>query len=196
MSPYISFEQLVGKPLPGGFWKCVFGGYLTMRYQVMQKGWTLTNFFSLLHFLGLPKFRCESVSTARRPYWSGSGSCLLGWKHDQWGFVIADQYRVIVNKAPEGFRCQVSTLCIPTGHLLKRSELLRTGYKWVRCYLRCQKQCASDCGECPGWTSPTSLLPIDKPHQQLDMHPLQQPWWKEALIHLSTISNGQGRFSC
>ncbi|MDA1378891.1 hypothetical protein PCI56_02200 [Plesiomonas shigelloides subsp. oncorhynchi] len=32
-----------------------------------------------------------------------------------------------------------------------------------------------------GWTSPVSLLSIDKLYRAMNLHPLQQPWWQDAL---------------
>ncbi|MCZ8485969.1 hypothetical protein O9993_11705 [Vibrio lentus] len=41
------------------------------------------------------------------------------------GLLVAGQYRVIGNQAPEGFDAKCLRLCIPTGRLPKQSEPLR-----------------------------------------------------------------------
>ena len=107
MSPYISFEQLSGKPI-AAVSENAFGGYLTMRYQVMQEGLNPNHFFSNTHFLGFPidaslyQLRDGHIEAAVVP------ACLVENMISE-GLLVAEQYRVIGNQAPEGFRCQVST---------------------------------------------------------------------------------------
>lgn len=184
MSPYISFEQLSGKPI-AAVSENAFGGYLTMRYQVMQEGLNPNQFFSNTHFLGFPidaslyQLREGHIEAAVVP------ACLVENMISE-GLLVADQYRVIGNQAPEGFRCQVSTPLYSNWSFAKTERASSALAKQMSQVLFAMPKSSAPAiaANASGWTSPTSLLPIDKLYQQLDMHPLQQPWWKEALIWL------------
>lgn len=184
MSPYISFEQLSGKPI-AAVSENAFGGYLTMRYQVMQEGLNPNHFFSNTHFLGFPidaslyQLREGHIEAAVVP------ACLVENMISE-GLLVADQYRVIGNQAPEGFRCQVSTPLYSNWSFAKTERASSALAKQMSQVLFAMPKSSAPAiaANASGWTSPTSLLPIDKLYQQLDMHPLQQPWWKEALIWL------------
>ncbi|MFV8460544.1 sensor histidine kinase [Vibrio campbellii] len=184
MSPYISFEQLSGKPI-AAVSENAFGGYLTMRYQVMQEGLNPNQFFSNTHFLGFPidaslyQLREGHIEAAVVP------ACLVENMISE-GLLVADQYRVIGNQAPEGFRCQVSTPLYSNWSFAKTERASSSLAKQMSQVLFSMPKSSAPAiaANASGWTSPTSLLPIDKLYQQLDMHPLQQPWWKEALIWL------------
>ncbi|MEC7309379.1 sensor histidine kinase [Vibrio gigantis] len=184
MSPYISFEQLSGKPI-AAVSENAFGGYLTMRYQVMQEGLNPNHFFSNTHFLGFPidaslyQLREGHIEAAVVP------ACLVENMISE-GLLVADQYRIIGNQAPEGFRCQVSTPLYSNWSFAKTERASSSLAKQMSQVLFAMPKSSAPAiaANASGWTSPTSLLPIDKLYQQLDMHPLQQPWWKEALIWL------------
>ncbi|MFA0036285.1 PhnD/SsuA/transferrin family substrate-binding protein [Vibrio sp. 10N.261.52.A1] len=184
MSLYISFEQLSGKPI-AAVSENAFGGYLTMRYQVMQEGLNPNQFFSNTHFLGFPidaslyQLREGHIEAAVVP------ACLVENMISE-GLLVADQYRVIGNQAPEGFRCQVSTPLYSNWSFAKTERASSALAKQMSQVLFAMPKSSvpAIAANASGWTSPTSLLPIDKLYQQLDMHPLQQPWWKEALIWL------------
>ncbi|KAA8681176.1 sensor histidine kinase [Vibrio gigantis] len=184
MSPYISFEQLSGKPI-AAVSENAFGGYLTMRYQVMQEELNPNHFFSNTHFLGFPidaslyQLREGHIEAAVVP------ACLVENMISE-GLLVADQYRVIGNQAPEGFRCQVSTPLYSNWSFAKTERASSALAKQMSQVLFAMPKSSAPAiaANASGWTSPTSLLPIDKLYQQLDMHPLQQPWWKEALIWL------------
>nr|WP_246856100.1 sensor histidine kinase [Vibrio crassostreae] len=184
MSPYISFEQLSGKPI-AAVSENAFGGYLTMRYQVMQEGLNPNHFFSNTHFLGFPidaslyQLRDGHIEAAVVP------ACLVENMISE-GLLVAEQYRVIGNQAPEGFRCQVSTPLYSNWSFAKTERASSALAKQMSQVLFAMPKNSGPAiaANASGWTSPTSLLPIDKLYQQLDMHPLQQPWWKEALIWL------------
>jgi len=184
MSPYISFEQLSGKPI-AAVSENAFGGYLTMRYQVMQEGLNPNHFFSNTHFLGFPidaslyQLREGHIEAAVVP------ACLVENMISE-GLLVADQYRIIGNQAPEGFRCQVSTPLYSNWSFAKTERASSSLAKQMSQVLFSMPKSSAPAiaANASGWTSPTSLLPIDKLYQQLDMHPLQQPWWKEALIWL------------
>lgn len=184
LSPYISFEQLSGKSI-AAVSENAFGGYLTMRYQVMQEGLNPNHFFSNTHFLGFPidaslyQLREGHIEAAVVP------ACLVENMISE-GLLVADQYRVIGNQAPEGFRCQVSTPLYSNWSFAKTERASSALAKQMSQVLFAMPKSSAPAiaANASGWTSPTSLLPIDKLYQQLDMHPLQQPWWKEALIWL------------
>ncbi|GEM79814.1 sensor histidine kinase [Vibrio superstes] len=183
-SPYISFEQLSGKPIAAVSQKA-FGGYLTMRYQVMKAGLNPSQFFANTQFLGFPidaslyQLREGNIEAAVVPV------CLVENMINE-GLLVVGQYRVIQNQAPEGFRCQVSTPLYPNWSFAKTERASSALAKQMsQVLLSMPKDSApAIAANASGWTSPTSLLSIDKLYQQLDMHPLQQPWWKEALIWL------------
>nr|WP_282449645.1 sensor histidine kinase [Vibrio sp. 1CM2L] len=184
MSPYISLEQLSGKPI-AAVSENAFGGYLTMRYQVMQQGLNPNHFFSNTQFLGFPidaslyQLREGHIEAAVVP------SCLVENMISE-GLLVAGQYRIIENQAPEGFRCQVSTPLYPNWSFAKTERASSALAKQMSQVLFAMPKSSAPAiaANASGWTSPTSLLSIDKLYQQLDMHPLQQPWWKEALIWL------------
>lgn len=184
MSPYISLEQLSGKPI-AAVSENAFGGYLTMRYQVMQQGLNPNHFFSDTQFLGFPidaslyQLREGHIEAAVVP------SCLVENMISE-GLLVAGQYRIIENQAPEGFRCQVSTPLYPNWSFAKTERASSALAKQMSQVLFAMPKSSAPAiaANASGWTSPTSLLSIDKLYQQLDMHPLQQPWWKEALIWL------------
>ncbi|MEZ8426045.1 PhnD/SsuA/transferrin family substrate-binding protein [Vibrio cyclitrophicus] len=184
MSPYISLEQLSGKPIAAVSEKA-FCGYLTMRYQVMQQGLNPNHFFSNTQFLGFPidaslyQLREGHIEAAVVP------ACLVESMISE-GLLVASQYRVIDNQAPEGFRCQVSTPLYPNWSFAKTERASSTLAKKMSQVLFAMPKSSAPAiaANASGWTPPTSLLSIDKLYQQLDMHPLQQPWWKEALIWL------------
>ncbi|OBS99446.1 histidine kinase [Vibrio tasmaniensis] len=184
MSPYISFEQLSGKPI-AAVSENAFGGYLTMRYQVMQEGLNPNHFFSNTQFLGFPidaslyQLREGHIEAAVVP------ACLVESMISE-GLLVAGQYRVIGNQAPEGFRCQVSTPLYSNWSFAKTERASSALAKQMSQVLFSMPKSSvpAVAANASGWTSPTSLLSIDKLYQQLDMHPLQQPWWKEALIWL------------
>ncbi|WP_286303246.1 sensor histidine kinase [Vibrio apostichopi] len=184
MSPYISFEQLSGKPI-AAVSENAFGGYLTMRYQVMQEGLNPNHFFSDTQFLGFPidaslyQLREGHIEAAVVP------ACLVESMINE-GLLVAGQYRIIGNQAPEGFRCQVSTPLYSNWSFAKTERASSALAKQMSQVLFSMPKSSAPAiaANASGWTSPTSLLSIDKLYQQLDMHPLQQPWWKEALIWL------------
>ncbi|WP_060981129.1 sensor histidine kinase [Vibrio splendidus] len=184
MSPYISLEQLSGKPI-AAVSENAFGGYLTMRYQVMQQGLNPNHFFSNTQFLGFPidaslyQLREGHIEAAVVP------SCLVENMISE-GLLVAEQYRIIENQAPEGFRCQVSTPLYPNWSFAKTERASSALAKQMSQVLFAMPKSSAPAiaANASGWTPPTSLLSIDKLYQQLDMHPLQQPWWKEALIWL------------
>ncbi|PMM05460.1 histidine kinase [Vibrio kanaloae] len=184
MSPYISFEQLSGKPI-AAVSENAFGGYLTMRYQIMQEGLNPNHFFSNTQFLGFPidaslyQLREGHIEATVVPV------CLVESMISE-GLLVAGQYRIIGNQAPEGFRCQVSTPLYPNWSFAKTERASSALAKQMSQVLFSMPKSSAPAiaANASGWTSPTSLLSIDKLYQQLDMHPLQQPWWKEALIWL------------
>ena len=184
LSPYISLEQLNGKPI-AAVADNAFGGYLTMRYEVFEQGMNPSQFFSNVQFLGFPidaslyQLREGNIEAAVVPV------CLVE-KMIQEGLLVADQFRIINSKSPDGFLCQVSTELYPNWSFAKTERAsTQLAKQMAQLLLSMPKDSeAAMASNASGWTSPTSLLSIDKLYQGLDMHPLQQPWWKEALIWL------------
>ncbi len=155
-----------------------------MRYQVMQEGLNPNHFFSNIQFLG---FRLMPACTNYEKGILKRLWCLLVWSRAliNEGLLVAGQYRIIGNQAPEGFRCQVSTPLYSNWSFAKTERASSALAKQMSQVLFAMpKSSAPAIAANARRTPPTSLLSIDKLYQQLDMHPLQQPWWKEALIWL------------
>lgn len=180
-SPYQRWEDIAGHPV-AAVAENAFGGYLTLRYQITLSGGNPDEFFADVHFLGFPidanlyQLRDHTVEAAVVP------ACLLENMVKD-GLLEPDAFRVINNRAPDGFPCQVSTALYPNWSFAKTERTSASLAKQVsRALLAMPADShAAIAAGASGWTSPVSLLAIDKLYQELDIHPLQQPWWQEAL---------------
>ncbi|MGF1695356.1 sensor histidine kinase [Vibrio lamellibrachiae] len=184
LSPYISLEQLQGKSI-AAVSENAFGGYLSMRYEVMNAGLNPQRYFSNTQFLGFPidvslyQLRDGNVDAAIVPV------CLLENMISE-GLLAGDKFRVIDSSGPDGFGCFVSTPLYPNWSFANTGRVSSLVSKQVAQALFSMPSSsdAALAAKATGWTSPVSLLAIDKLYQGLDIHPLQQPWWKEALTWL------------
>ena len=179
-APYFKIEELAGKPM-AAVSERAFGGYLTLRYQVLEMGINPNDFFANVRFLGFPidanlyQLRDKIVDAAIVPV------CLLETMQQE-GLLEANAYRVINAQTPNDFPCQVSTRLYPNWSFAKTERASSQLAKQVTRALLAMpsdSQAAIAAGA-SGWTSPASLLSIDKVYQALDLHPFQEPWWKEA----------------
>lgn len=179
-TPYFKIEELAGKPM-AAVSERAFGGYLTLRYQVLEMGINPNDFFANVRFLGFPidanlyQLRDKIVDAAIVPV------CLLETMQQE-GLLEANAYRVINVQTPSDFPCQVSTRLYPNWSFAKTERASSQLAKQVTRALLAMpsdSQAAIAAGA-SGWTSPASLLSIDKLYQALDLHPFQEPWWKEA----------------
>ncbi len=184
LSPYISFEQLIGKPI-AAVGKSAFGGYLTMRYQALQQGIDPQDFFSDIRLLGFPvdvslyQLRDNQIEAAIVP------ACLLENMTKE-GLIDGHKFRVVQNIAPAGFECDVSTPLYPNWSFAKTDRTSSSLAKLVAgaLFAMPSDSDAAIAAGASGWTSPVSLLSIDKLYKDLDIHPLQNRWWNEAIIWL------------
>lgn len=184
LSPYIALEQLQGKPI-AAVADNAFGGYLTLRYEVVKAGLNPNRYFANTQFLGFPidanlyQLRDGHVEAAVVPV------CLLESMIGD-GLLSPEQFRVINDISPEGFHCAVSTPLYPNWSFAKTERASSELAKQISqaLFSMPSDSAAALLTNASGWTSPVSLLAIDKLYQQLDIHPLQQPWWKVAIIWL------------
>nr|WP_231892578.1 MULTISPECIES: sensor histidine kinase [unclassified Vibrio] len=180
-SDYRTLEDVMGLPI-AAVAEQAFGGYLTMKYQVIQQGINPNDFFANVRFLGFPidanlyQLRDKTVEAAVVP------ACLVEQMTKE-GLLEAGQLRVISPVKSSQTDCVVSTALYPNWSFAKTergSPKLAKKISRVLLAMTADNP-ASIAAKNSGWTSPVSLLPIDKLYQALDLHPLQQPWWKEAL---------------
>ena len=96
---------------------------------------------------------------------------------------IAD-YRVLDNQAPAGFHCQVSTRLYPNWSMAKTNRASQSLAKSVTQALLAlpEDHLAAKAADSAGWTTAVSQLAIDQLLKDLDMHPLQTPWWHNAWL--------------
>jgi two-component system sensor histidine kinase TtrS len=183
-SSYQSIESLSGQPL-AAVNENAFGGYLTMRFEINQLGLNQSQYFSNTQFIGFPldallyQLRDKHIEGAIVPV------CLLE-RMDKEGLVDKAHFRVIRNMAPPGFSCATSTPLYPNWSFAKtgrKDEFLAKPITRALLSLPSEHP-ASVAANSLGWTSPVSLLSVDKLYQGLDIHPLQKPWRQEAISWL------------
>ncbi|ELL0571219.1 PhnD/SsuA/transferrin family substrate-binding protein [Vibrio fluvialis] len=180
-SPYQQLADIAGHPM-AAVSERAFGGYLTLRYQVLELGFHPNDFFANVRFLGFPidanlyQLRDGFVDAAVVP------ACLLETMTRE-GLLEANRYRVLNVDTNADFHCQVSTHLYPNWSFAKTDRASAPLAKQVtRALLAMPAESpAAIAAGASGWTSPVSLLSIDKLYQALDLHPLQEPWWKEAI---------------
>ncbi|MGI9896847.1 PhnD/SsuA/transferrin family substrate-binding protein [Vibrio natriegens] len=180
-SPYQTLKEVSGLPVAAVAEKA-FGGYLTLRYQIVEMGLDLNDFFADVRFLGFPidanlyQLRDGNVEAAVVP------ACLLEKMQDE-GLLQLGGFRVLNQQPHERSSCAVSTPLYPNWSFAKTergSSLVAKKVAQVLLAMPPEHPAIIAAGA-SGWTSPVSLLSIDKLYQALDLHPLQQPWWQEAL---------------
>lgn len=95
------------------------------------------------------------------------------------------------NQAPAGFACEVSTRLYPNWSMAKTSRAGQGLAKQLTLALLAlpeDSEAAKMSGSL-GWTTAVSQLAIDKLLKDLDLHPLQAPWWQRALQWLKAHSH-------
>lgn len=159
-----------------------FGGYLTLRYQIVEMGLDPNDFFADVRYLGFPidanlyQLRDGNVEAAVVP------ACLLEQMQNE-GLLQQGYFRVLNQQLNEHSSCAVSTPLYPNWSFAKTERGSAQLAKQIAQVLLAMPpdHPAIIAAGASGWTSPVSLLSIDKLYQALDLHPLQQPWWSEAL---------------
>ncbi|EJL6734086.1 sensor histidine kinase [Vibrio alginolyticus] len=180
-SSYQTVQDVSGRPVAAVSEKA-FGGYLTMRYQIVKMGLNPNDFFSDVRYLGFPidanlyQLRDGNVEAAVVP------ACLLEQMLSE-GLLQPGNYRVLNQQPNEHSLCAVSTPLYPNWSFAKTERGSAQIAKQIAQVLLAMppEHPAVIAAGASGWTSPVSLLSIDKLYQALDLHPLQQPWWSEAL---------------
>ncbi|MDF5462862.1 PhnD/SsuA/transferrin family substrate-binding protein, partial [Vibrio parahaemolyticus] len=109
-------------------------------------------------------------------------ACLLEQMLSE-GLLQPSNYRVLNQQPNERSLCAVSTPLYPNWSFAKTERGSAQIAKQIAQVLLAMppEHPAVIAAGASGWTSPVSLLSIDKLYQALDLHPLQQPWWSEAL---------------
>ncbi|MGL4713101.1 MAG: histidine kinase dimerization/phospho-acceptor domain-containing protein, partial [Shewanella sp.] len=104
----------------------------------------------------------------------------------QEGLINIAHYRVLDNRAPADFDCQVSTRLYPNWSIAKTSRATQTMAKSVTQALLAlpEDHLAAQSVDSVGWTTAVSQLAIDQLLKELDMHPLQAPLWQRAWLWL------------
>lgn len=160
-----------------------FGGYLTMQLAVQKKGINPTAFFADVSFLGFPldaiiyQLRDGYVDAAVVPV------CQLESMLEE-GLIQQGVFRVLDDISPNNFACALSTQLYPNWSIAKTGSIsAKLAKKITRALFALPSDhAASIAAYSTGWTPPISQLSVDQLYRDLDMHPLQRPWWQEATI--------------
>ncbi|MCU7985390.1 PhnD/SsuA/transferrin family substrate-binding protein [Shewanella sp. SW24] len=189
-SPYHTLIDLKGRRL-GIVSKNAFGGYLTLVYEAQLKGIDLPRFVGEIIPLGFP---LDNLLYQLDDQKSGDDAakdnrldaavvpvCQLEQMQTE-GLINIAHYRVLDNQAPAGFNCQVSTHLYPNWSMAKTNRASQSLAKSVTQALLAlpEDHLAAKSADSAGWTTAVSQLAIDQLLKDLDMHPLQAPWWQRA----------------
>lgn len=187
-SPYQTLTDLKGRRL-GIVSKNAFGGYLTLVYEAQLKGIDLPRFVGEIIPLGFPldnliyQLDNKKTSTERHQQLDAAvvPVCQLEQMQTE-GLINIAHYRVLDNQAPAGFNCQVSTHLYPNWSMAKTNRASQSLAKSVTQALLAlpEDHLAAKSADSAGWTTAVSQLAIDQLLKDLDMHPLQAPWWQRA----------------
>lgn len=187
-SPYQTLADLKGRRL-GIVSKNAFGGYLTLVYEAQLKGIDLPRFVGEIIPLGFPldnllyQLDNKKTSTERHQQLDAAvvPVCQLEQMQTE-GLINIAHYRVLDNQAPAGFNCQVSTHLYPNWSMAKTNRASQSLAKSVTQALLAlpEDHLAAKSADSAGWTTAVSQLAIDQLLKDLDMHPLQAPWWQRA----------------
>ncbi|MCU8042430.1 MULTISPECIES: sensor histidine kinase [unclassified Shewanella] len=187
-SPYHTLSDLKGRRL-GIVSKNAFGGYLTLVYEAQLKGIDLPRFVGEIIPLGFPldnllyQLDNKKTSTERHQQLDAAvvPVCQLEQMQTE-GLINIAHYRVLENQAPVGFNCQVSTHLYPNWSMAKTNRASQSLAKSVTQALLAlpEDHLAAKSADSAGWTTAVSQLAIDQLLKDLDMHPLQTPWWQRA----------------
>lgn len=187
-SPYQTLTDLKGRRL-GIVSKNAFGGYLTLVYEAQLKGIDLPRFVGEIVPLGFPLDNLlyqlddqkSSKDAANRLDAAVVPVCQLEQMQAE-GLINIGHYRVLDNQTPVGFHCQVSTRLYPNWSMAKTNRASQSLAKSVTQALLAlpEDHLAAKTADSAGWTTAVSQLAIDQLLKDLDMHPLQTPWWQRA----------------
>lgn len=159
-----------------------FGGFLTLSQYLTAQHKAPKQFFQKIDFLGFPldamlyHLRDGQADVAITP------ACLLE-NMDNEGLLDKRQFRVINNVPPTGFPCATSTPLYPNWSFAKTSQAddnLATAVTKALLNIPANSP-AAVAAKSTGWSSPISSLSVEKMYRDLNIHPLQTPWWQQAL---------------
>lgn len=162
-----------------------FGGFLTLSRYLKSQQQDPSLFFKKINYLGFPidamlyHLRDHQSDVAIAPV------CLLESMSKD-GLIDITEFRVINNTAPEHFPCAVSTPLYPNWSFAKTEqadEIMATAVTQALLRLP-QDSPAAIAAKSKGWSSPISSLSVVKMYRDLNIHPQQTPWWKQALLWL------------
>lgn len=187
-SPYQTLADLKGRRL-GIVSKNAFGGYLTLVYEAQLKGIDLPRFVGEIIPLGFPLdnllYQLDNKKTSTERHQPLDAAVVPVCQLEQMqteGLINIAHYRVLDNQAPVGFNCQVSTHLYPNWSMAKTNRASQSLAKSVTQALLAlpEDHLAAKSADSAGWTTAVSQLAIDQLLKDLDMHPLQAPWWQRA----------------
>ena len=187
-SPYHTLSDLKGRRL-GIVSKNAFGGYLTLVYEAQLKGIDLPRFVGEIIPLGFPLdnllYQLDNKKTSTERHQPLDAAVVPVCQLEQMqteGLINIAHYRVLDNQAPVGFNCQVSTHLYPNWSMAKTNRASQSLAKSVTQALLAlpEDHLAAKSADSAGWTTAVSQLAIDQLLKDLDMHPLQAPWWQRA----------------
>ena len=183
-SKYKTFSDLYQQPI-AAVSEQAFGGYLTLYFSLLEQGLDPDRFFADTHFLGYPVddslylLQDDDVAAAVVPV------CLLETMiHDD--LLAPEGYRVIGANAANNGPCQVTTNLYPNWSIAKTAHGSPVLAKQIGQALLAlpPSHFAIQAVGASGWTTPVSHLSVDRLYETLDLHPLMQPFWKQALLWL------------
>lgn len=183
-SRYQRIGDLEGQPI-GAAAEVAFGGYLTFKWELVKQGIEAKRFFSRIHFLGFPLDNIVNQLADKKIEAAILPACQLEDMAKE-GLIDITEFRVLEQKTPTGFPCQVSTQLYPNWSFAKTGKASEQLAKEVTLALFAlpEKSKAAKAAQSLGWTAPINQLTIDRLYKDLDLHPLQNPWWIEAFIWL------------
>ncbi|MGB2078541.1 MAG: sensor histidine kinase [Vibrio sp.] len=160
-----------------------FGGFLILKQKMAQQKMTPERFFSDINYQGFPLDNLLLSLAQGESDVAIAPACLLEEMVAE-GSVNANDFRILDNQAPDGFPCAVSTELYPNWSFAKTAKAPNELATQIAKALLSQPEnsAASRASNSRGWASPISPYVIDRMYQSLEIHPLQQPWWQQALI--------------
>ncbi|WP_241461120.1 sensor histidine kinase [Shewanella mangrovi] len=166
-----------------------FGGYLTLVYAAWKQQIDLPHTVAQLLPTGFPLDNLLYALRDGRADAAVVPVCQLEQMAAE-QLISVDDYRVVEDNTPLGFGCRVSTALYPNWSLAKTS---RAGQKLAKQVTQAllalpEQSAAATSADSLGWTSAVSQLAIDQLYKDLDMHPLQTPWWQRAMVWLKEHS--------
>lgn len=160
-----------------------FGGFLILKQKMAKQKIIPKRFFSNIDYLGFPLDNLLLNLAQGKADVAIAPACLLEDMIKE-GSIAAKDFRVIDSQTPKDYPCAVSTELYPNWSFARTSKApIELATQIAKALLsQPESSLASIASRSKGWTSPISPYVIDRMYQELDIHPLQRPWWQQALI--------------